>query len=382
MAAFYFRGDTLWVRGTLGGKTHKKSTGRKKTDLGFNTWYKSQSAEHILFEIMGGIQSSKDKVRAMSLKQFGFKVLNDTSEDRGIEAQKDVIRIFENQILTGFEKLNIEDISALHIAKFLKKKRKEYSADRAKRIKRVLNLILESAADPSVAGVIEYNPMNSPMVSKIKFGAKTSKQKEYTTKEIKLLLGGARGWMKPFLEIAFKHGLRVGEVMALKWNDFDLENGTLDLCRSISKGVITEITEETKDSTNNKLKDHYRKIILFPKVVEILKAYKAFSESEEWLFLNKDGKYFKNAKSVVDNHFKPLCKRVGVEYKTLRAARRAYASVFNYSIANKLDLQKNLGHVGGSRVTEKHYIKEAVLEQIQLQELAAKNEKLFESMLE
>lgn len=374
---FFFRGDMLWVRGTINGTTYKKSTGRKKSSQGFNIWYKSQNASNTLYKLIN--VNDKDSIKKMSLDSFGYKILNDTCSGRSADTQKDLIRLFEQHILIEFKGFNINEINSIQIANFLKKKKKEFSPDRAKRIKQVLNLILNSAVDPSLGGILTYNPMHSPMVENIKFGSKKINQQNYKTQEIKMILENATGFMKLFLEIAFKHGLRVGEIIALKWNDFDLENGELNLCRSITKGVITEVNEDNQDDYDKK--NHFRKIALFPSVINLVRNYYQFRQSDEWLFLAKDGRPFMNSKSITDYHFKPLLKRIGVEYKTMRASRRAYATIFNYSNENNSELQSNLGHSKGSAITNKHYINEEVLGQLQLQKIMRTKEELFMSYL-
>ena len=89
-----------------------------------------------------------------------------------------------------------------------------FSNDRAKRVKNILKLIFDSAVDDEI---ISKNPFSAQLIKKHKFKKKVSKTKAYTIFEVKKMLEQAKGWLKIFLEISIKYGLRTGEFMGLKW---------------------------------------------------------------------------------------------------------------------------------------------------------------------
>lgn len=164
--------------------------------------------------------------------------------------------------------------------------------------------------------------------------------------------------------------------MGLKWDEFDLERGFFQINRSISKGVITESSEVIHQNKN-----HLREIYLFPETIDLLKRFKTFRMSKEWLFISKNGKPFKESKTITDYHFKPFLKVIEVEYKTLYAMRRTYVSMMRQSDKVSLeDIQEVVGHSKGSRITDEHYNLDC-LEDNHKQEKAKNKANIFNELI-
>jgi len=364
---FKIRGNKIYVHGTINGKFYRKSTGKKVTPA-TKAWIKKADPLKVLAELIG---EQVLKV-GTDLKSFGYEVLELTASNRGEQYQKDVIRAFEKRILPVFEHFKIEDIKPIDIVKFLESLKKELSNDRVKHIKNVFGLILDYAVDNEI---IDKNPVRSKTVSQVDLTYIPENTQAYTPEEVNLLLEGAKGWLKVFLDLSFKTGLRTGEAMGLKWEDIDLEKGILYIRRSISKGVVTEQTEKSKSN-----KQHFRRIPLFESSLELLRKYYEVRPSDEWLFINKDGRFYRESKTIVDYHFKPLCEKVGVEYKTLYATRRTYATLMKYAGEDFGKVQETMGHSKGSKITDKHYIDPRIIEAEHLKKEAERREALFKIM--
>ena len=60
-----------------------------------------------------------------------------------------------------------------------------------------------------------------------------------TVEEANYLLEHANGWYRNYLAMAFYTGMRVGELLALKWSDVDFNKRKIHVRRSISKGIET-----------------------------------------------------------------------------------------------------------------------------------------------
>jgi len=365
---FKIRGDKIYVHGTINGKFYRKSTGKKVTPA-TKAWIKKADPLKVLAELIG---ENVLKV-GTDLKSFGYEVLELTASNRGEQYQKDVVRAFEKRILPVFEGFKIEDIKPIDVVKFLESLKQELSNDRVKHIKNVFGLILDYAVDNEI---IDKNPVRSKTVGQVDLSYIPENTQAYTPEEVKKLLDGAKGWLKVFLDLSFKTGIRTGEAMGLKWEDFDLERGILYLRRSISKG---KITEQTKKTITNK--QHYRRIPLFESSLKLLKTYYEVRPSDEWLFVNKDGRFFRESKTIVDYHFKPLCEKVGVKYKTLYATRRTYATIMKFAGEDFEKLQETMGHSKGSKITDKHYIDPRIIEAEHLRKDAKKREELFNLMI-
>lgn len=55
--------------------------------------------------------------------------------------------------------------------------------------------------------------------------------------EVKLILETAQGWFKNYLALGFMTGMRVGEIVALKWKNVNLEHREIYVCASKAKGI-------------------------------------------------------------------------------------------------------------------------------------------------
>lgn len=368
--SFYVRDGRMYVQGSVNGKSYKKSTGKKATPIN-KKWFQKQNPQQVLLQLLG-INKNKEEKKVI-FEEYGLRILKATSSNRGKLTQDDLERLFINHIIPFFSHFEFKDVSSLDILEFLKRVDEHFSNDRAKRVKNVLNLIFCSGYDD---GLIDKNPFSTQLIQKHKFKKKPSKTKAYTISEVRKMLEHSKGWLKIFLELSIKYGLRTGECMGLKWEDFDLERGFFMLKRSISKGVITESAEIIHENKN-----HLREIFLFSDTIDLLKKYENFKPDEEWLFVTKEGKPFLESHTILDCHFKPFLKEIEVEYKTLYATRRTYVSMMRQSDQISLeDIQDVVGHKKGSAITDRHYNLD-VLEDAHKKKKAEHKSKIFNSLL-
>lgn len=370
---FKIRGDKIYVHGTVNGKFYRKSTGKKVTPA-TKAWIKKADPLKVLADLIGEITTETN----IDLESFGKSVLESTTKNISIKHRKEVFSVFKKHILKNFNGISLENIKPIDLIGFIEKLKEQYSYTRVKFIKNTFSCILDHAADNHI---IESNPFYAKTVQKVNLKW-IAKSKEYTTEEVEKILGNATSWLKVFLNLAFKTGLRTSEIMALKWNDFDLENNALYLQRTINNDrLIVEYGENDNQKIKAKNKNHYRTVILFDSTVELLKKYYEFRIHKEWLFVNKDSKPFLYSQSIICYHFKPLLEELGIKYKTLYATRKTYTSIMNFSNSNFEDLQKNLGHAKGSEVTSKHYISDKILTDANRKTIAKNQEKLFNTLV-
>lgn len=368
--SFYFRNGRIYVQGTVDGKLERKSIGKKATPLN-KKWLAKQDPIEILLNILGIDKNAKDD--EISFEDYGYRFLTATSGNRQANTQEEYERIFRKNIHPFFKNYKWNEISSLDVLDFFKKIGKEYSYDRAKRTKNILKNILTSAYDDNI---ITRNPVEALKVRKHQFKRTPSKTEAYTTAEAKKMLENAEGWLRVFLELALKHGLRTGELIGLKWSDFDLERGFFMINRSITKNVITESSEIIHPNKN-----HLREIFLFPETIDLLKRYHVYRPHEEWLFVTKYGKPYMQSQTIAVSHLKPFLEKIGVKYKATYATRRCYASIMIQSEKVTLDeVQEVMGHRQGSSITQKHYNLD-VLQDVHKQKKAKDKSDIFNGIL-
>mgnify|MGYP000007435059 FL=1 len=368
--SFYERGGRIYVQATVNGKTIKKSTRRKVNSIN-KAWMKRQNPSEVLLIILGVEKDKKSK--DISIEDYGLKIINATSGNRGTETQKDYVRILDNHIVPFFKFYGLKDVNVTDILELLKRVDIKFCNDRAKRVRSVLNLIFTSAYEE---GLIDKNLFSMQILKNHKFKRKPRKTKAYNVSEMKTILDNSSGWLKVFFELSFKYGLRTGECMGLKWTDFDLKKGYFRVQRSISKGIITESSEIIYENKN-----HLRDIYLFPETLELLKKYSNYKPDHDWLFVTKTGEPFLQGDTIRNYHIKPLLNKIGVEYKAVYATRRTYISIMRQSEKIMIeDIQDVVGHKKGSNITDKHYNLD-VLENSHQVKKAQEKAKIFNNFL-
>jgi len=368
---FKIRDGKVYAHGTVNGKFYRKSIGKDATPA-VKAWLKRQDPLKILAEILGVTQNTTKT----SLKDVGYEALEIQASAKKITEshKRDKLSVFENKILPYFENIPLEDISVKNVVDWINMLKEKYSYTHVKFIKNLFKSIFEYAQND--LRLVSHNPFNSMTVKSIDLSWEAVTE-VYTTEEVAALLKGSTGWFRVFLDMILKCAFRPSEIMVLKWSDIDLDNGALQLQRSIN---VDKVIVEYKSDKGNK--NHFRTIQLFDSTLRLLRFYYEVRPHKEWLFVNKDGKPFIQSQSINDYHLKPLLKELGIKYKTLYAARRSFASIMTFSGEDEEKIQETMGHRKGSDVTKKHYVSDKVLTANNRKNQAKNQEDLFNALIQ
>lgn len=339
--SFFIRGETLWVQGAIEGKFYRKSTGKKATKINIS-WSNKQRPIEVLSKIL---EKDVERKSDYSIQELGYLAIEDTTGKRSEEVQKDYVSILERLIVPFFEKYALEDIGIREI-EIWERLHLKLSADRRRRIRKILNDILKKAVRYKL---ISENPLNdAEPIRDAYIEDNQSTLKAYTTSEMRLIIDKADGWLKVYFLLLFTTGLRVGEVLGLEWEHIDFENNVINLQQSLTQGRLKKSSRQ---------KNHKRQVYLIPEAVNLLKSFGEKKENERWVFVSKKNTpHFDNA-NIVNRYVKPLFKQIGVEYKTVKATRKSYVSMMYDSNIPESYIQANIGHAIGSAVTKKFYYK-------------------------
>ena len=328
----YSRGGKLWVDSYTSEGRVRKATGKEDTPAN-RKW-----CERNFRDLITGQKREIPK----TFIQFAHIVLEASRHKRDVACQKDYLTKLRLHIAPVFSKYELSDIKALDIEKWQNMLlNKGLSQQTVKRCRSILSMVFKKAVGNDL---IAKNPCD--YAESISVFHK--KKPPYKMDEVRSIFKAAegKGFIEIYLKIAFGTGMRVGEILALKWEDIDFSNNVIYLCRSISKGKIKGDTHQ---------KNHQRLVVMPQFVVDALKKA-ILVQSCEWVFPSpRTQEPYAESKTLVKYHFKPLLEEAGVSYKTLMATRHTYISTMRNQGLDKSLVQEIVGHAEGSDVTDKHY---------------------------
>ncbi|WP_277655979.1 site-specific integrase [Seleniivibrio woodruffii] len=139
----------------------------------------------------------------------------------------------------------------------------------------------------------------------------------------------------PIVATLFMTGMRTGEVLAMKWENLDTNNWTYHIKESFSKRKLTR----TKTEGSN------RYIDLSPIMQQIIKAQKSVSFlRSEFIFVNKQGKPYTSSGNIIKLYWKPVLKKLGIEYRIPYQCRHTFAVLSLKEGDDPEEIAKQLGH--------------------------------------
>lgn len=145
------------------------------------------------------------------------------------------------------------------------------------------------------------------------------------------------GFYEMFL-LDLSTGLRRGELLGLKWDDIDFDEGTLSVKRQVrfEKGILKISSPKTKASE--------RTIVLPPQIIEMLKEYRTKTNSM-WLFPSPvKSEDVPRDPTACRKRLSQILERAGCKHVPFHALRHTFAShAFHYGMDVKT-LASTIGH--------------------------------------
>ena len=150
--------------------------------------------------------------------------------------------------------------------------------------------------------------------------------------------------------LAFETGLRVGEVAALRWSDYQGDTLIVQRTEIKYKDVHGEWIEEVRNFTKGR--DGIRQVVLTDEAQRYMnKLYEYTGSGDGYVFL-RDGKRIKAA--WLSNKIETLCRCAGVRFRSFHKMRKTYATKLENAGVSDIVKIKQLGHTE-ILTTKKHY---------------------------
>jgi integrase len=137
------------------------------------------------------------------------------------------------------------------------------------------------------------------------------------------------------MRFAIVTGLRRGELVALKWDDFDFVEGTVTVSRSLSRSRVAGSQERGPKTRAG------RRTIKLPNCM-VAECMSRYTHDNAYAFPNPDGG--RRNLNAVTNSVKSILRKHGLERFTLHDLRHAHATLLLRNKENPKAVARRLGH--------------------------------------
>jgi integrase len=333
----FLRGKKWYIRYTVKGKRSQKVTdARNKTE-----------AQQILNRHLPKEFDYAERGK-IKLGDYAKKWL----ERRRINLKPSVYDRYEliltKHILPYFGDYRVDDIYAGDVQDFVlhlsKKKGRNYKPLSPKTVNNILLVLNKIMSDAEDDRRIEQNPV---IFKKNKLQYDPPEKDHFTISEMNHFLNLVPLEYKPFFITAWHTGLRLGELVGLKWEDIDWNKRSIKVRRS-----IYQIGKQNIETTP-KTKSGKREIFMTPYLYKTLMKYKSQKKAqsiEGYVFERNEKPY--NKDGIVRSQFRLALRKAGLRKSlTPHSIRHGMISVMRSHFPEHI-VKRMVGHSIGNSVTE------------------------------
>ncbi|OCL96100.1 tyrosine-type recombinase/integrase [Aliarcobacter thereius] len=314
---------------------------------------------HLEVQILNGEYDPKAKQEVIpnTVREYGYKSLMRHKNKRRKHVHRAYLQHFESKIVPEFGDMLIQHISAMKLLDWQNKLLETFQASSVKKYRTVFNTILEDARKELINGkkMISENPFRDVDVPKDRevFVDCDEDDSEFfdnqihpfSLDEIEDLMSRSDGYLRNFIGIMSRTGMRPGELVALRWSDVDFDNEIIKIRRTRIQG----------ENGPPKKKASIRDIEMISGVKEFFKSQFAITGGDPSgnIFLNSSKLPF-YSHDFIAKQFKDLLSKDDRRY--LYQLRHSFATMMISEGEDILWVSKMLGHKS-SDITLKAYAK-------------------------
>lgn len=254
-------------------------------------------------------------------------------------------RKINSMLLSFFSYIYIGDLTANDIRRWLEQQ--SINNITIKTIRNRLSLLNAVLTEAVGNKLISINPLEEIQLTKEI--NKTASKSEYeiepfNDEEKQIIIDTAEGQVKNLLQFNFWTGLRISELIALKWSD-------IDLIKNITHVKRAKVENEIKTT---KTKAGIRKIIMLPKAKEALINQFEYTNGSEFIFHNPNTNKAWGSSNKVGEAWKRVLDKTNIKYRNPYQMRHTYASTLLSNGENVFWLATQMGHENTEMIF-KHY---------------------------
>lgn len=224
---------------------------------------------------------------------------------------------------------------------------KDHTPLSPKSIKNVHGIFHKALKQAFIAGIIPFNPADNIALPKVKKPELSPLMDEDITHFLSAVKGDR--FERLFIFALFS-GMRQSEIIGLRWDDVDLDNGLVTVCRQIQKSRTTGDYYFLDETKNGKA----RTAAIAPSICAVLKkqrlqqmewklaAGELWSNSLNLVFTDDCGNHLKH--DTITDHFKKIVTSIGLPSVRFHDLRHSYAINALQAGDSVKAVQEQLGH--------------------------------------
>jgi len=266
-------------------------------------------------------------------------------------------RIIEKHLLPKFGGKKLDEITSRMIGDYIYLGMKEgWRASTARNIKNCLSSILQHAYNPD--GYIPLNPARGIPISKPEDEVPAREPDPLSWEERDIL--EAAFWKHsprfyPLVVCGFRTGLRIGELIALQWQDLDFHNKLLLVQRNVARGKITTPKSVSSERYVRMTSQLIETLKEHRKALKEVKLRKKWNSVPEWVFPNQEGGFI-NYGNFIYRIWNPVMEKSGLRRRTPHDMRHTYATLRLSKGDSLAEVSKEMGH-STTEITYRTYYK-------------------------
>ena len=317
--SIYLRPDGLWVaQVTLADGKRKKKYSKVQKDV--REWLQTQRNQ-----LRDGVWVKDD---TLTVANFFDRFLNDTLKLKlkanTFESYSDIVRL---HIKPTIGNIKLVELRPYHLQELYKKK---VDSGLSKRTVQYIHAVIHRGLEQAFKwGIVSRNVSDLAVAPH----PQRKEMRVLTPQECRLFLDTVKNdRLYPFYAVAIGCGLRLGEILALNWEDINFENGTVSIKRAMQKVKNKNVLGEPKS-------EKARRSVSIPSfVLESLKNKKGTG----LMFATRNGTSFSHRN--IERHFKKSLVKSGLPEIRFHDLRHTFASIMLSQNVHPKTVQEALGH--------------------------------------